>query len=241
MGSFLNAWIWRTRENLSVASGRSMCPHCRQRIAWYDNIPVISWLILKGKCRKCRMAISIQYPVVEFICGVLFLFVAVLRKGSEFYSLEMIRDCIIVFFLLFIFIYDYKHQEIPDKASLPLAVILFFVSLAERWHSVPNMFLGIAVGGGFFFVQYYLSNGRWIGGGDVRLGLLMGVILGWPNILAGLIFAYVFGAAVSVIQIAFKKKNLKSETPFGVYLTLGTFVMMFWGDKLVGWYIGLLK
>ncbi len=242
VGSFLNAWIWRTRENLSIVSGRSMCPRCRKQILWYDNIPLISCFLLKRKCRHCQEKISWQYPAVELAMGILFLLVAYLRKGENtFVTLEMLRDLGIVFFLVFIFIYDLKYKEILDMAVLPLTIIVYLASVAENWQTWQSMIIGAAIGAGFFFVQFFISNGKWIGGGDIRLGLLMGVILSWPNIIVGLILAYVLGAVISLTQVVLKKKNLESETPFGTYLTVATFIVMFWGDQIVGWYLGLLN
>ena len=102
------------------------------------------------------------------------------------------------------------------------------------------MLIGAIIGSGFFFLQYIISKGKWIGGGDVRLGFLMGIILGWPNILFGLFMSYILGAIAGLFLIIKNKRNIKSEVPFGTYLTLGTFIAMFWGEKIVGWYLGLL-
>lgn len=241
-GSFLNASVWRTRENLTILKGRSMCPHCRQKINWYDNIPLISFVILKGKCRFCKGKISWQYPVVELVMGLVFLITAIYGHGTEtFMTPELLRDWGIIYALVFIFVYDLKYQEILDRSTLPFAVGLYLLSLALNWHPWWSMLLGAAIGSGFFLVQFLVSKGKWVGGGDIRLGLFMGVILGWPYIILALMLAYVMGAIASLFLIAFKNKNLKSETAFGTYLSLATLASMFWGKVIVDWYVGLLK
>jgi len=227
---------------MRITQGRSMCPACHTQLAWYDNIPVFSFLHLGGRCRTCRSKISSQYIIVELIIGILFVFEAWNHNIlSNFLSPELVRDWAIIFFLAFIFLYDWKYQEIVDFTTIPTSIILFLMSVASGWHTWQSLFLGILVGGGFFLLQYLISKGRWIGGGDVRLGMFIGVILGWPNIIVSLFLAYVLGALVSLIQVARQKKEFDSQVPFGVFLTVATLVAMTWGDQLVGWYLGLIK
>jgi prepilin signal peptidase PulO-like enzyme (type II secretory pathway) len=244
-GSFLNAWVWRTKVSLSVARGRSMCTACKKQLVWYDNIPLFSFLFLRGKCRKCEKNISMQYPVVEFVTGGLFLFVAwyyqVSFASMSFVSLEFFRDIGIIFFLIAIFIYDLLYKEIWDRWTIFPAAVLFILAIMFGWHSWHSMLIGIAIGAGFFLLQYIVSRGKWIGGGDIRLGVFMGVILGWPQILLALMLAYISGAFIGIILILMKKKKLASETPFGTYLALATFVTMFWGERIVAWYLSLIK
>ncbi len=242
-GSFLNACLWRTRENLSIVRGRSICPHCRHQLAWFDNIPLFSFFILlRGKCRYCRAPISWQYPLVELATGLLFLLVAGRYQGNDiFITPEMVRDWLIICFLIFIFVYDLKHQEILDRATLFPAIIFYLFFISMRWESWDNLLLAAVVGGGFFFVQYFISQSKWIGGGDIRLGIFMGVLLGWPKIVLALALAYVVGALASVFLIWTKKSTLKSETPFGTYLVFATFIAMYWGEGIIQWYLGLLK
>lgn len=240
-GSFLNAWVFRTRENIRIVSGRSMCIFCHRQLAWYENIPIFSFIFLKGKCRTCRKEISWQYPLVELALAIVFVLTA-LWHGAEPFILTapLLRDWILVFNLAFIFLYDLRYGEILDGPTIPTAILLFFFSLPLGWHTWQSMLIGIAVGAGIFLFQYLISSGKWIGGGDIRLGLLMGVILGWPNILVALLLAYVFGGLISVFLIWGKKTNLQSETPFGTYLTAATFVAMFFGGTIINWYLRML-
>ena len=241
-GSFLNAWVFRTHENIKVSAGRSMCIFCHRQLAWYENIPLFSFIFLRGKCHTCRKQISWQYPLVELAIAIIFVLTALWRGADPFVlTAPLLRDWILVFNLAFIFLYDLRYGEILDGPTIPTAILLFFFSIPLGWHTWQGMLIGIAVGAGLFLFQYLISSGRWIGGGDIRLGLLMGVILGWPNILVALLLAYVFGGLISLLLVWGKKKDLQSETPFGTYLTAATFVTMFFGEAIINWYLGMLR
>ena len=241
LGSFINSWVWRTRENLGIVRARSMCPRCRYVVRWYDNIPLLSFFALRGRCRNCERRIIWQYPAVELWGGVLFLAVTVWHGlGPWIFSLELIRDWVVLIFLTFVFIYDLQYRQILNFTTLLPAGVLFFLAIVFGWQDASAMLLGVLAGSGFFLLLYLLSKGAWIGGGDVRLGLFMGVILGWPKILVALLFAYIIGATVSLGLILLKKKTLKSETPFGTYLVIGTMIAMFYGERISNWYLGLL-
>ena len=242
IGSFLNVWVWRTRENLSVARGRSLCPNCRVTIAWYDNIPLLSYLFLRGRCRHCQYYISCQYPLVELWTGLAAVVAAIVYTSTPFHAdLRLVRDWIIIFFLTFVFLYDMRYKEIFTHHTVYPGVGIFIVSLITGWNTWQSMTLGVLFGAGFFLFQYVVSKGKWIGGGDVRLGFFMGIILGWPDILVALFLAYILGALVSVILLIQHKKQLSSETPFGTYLVIGTFVAMYWAPTIIEWYVRILS
>ena len=160
--------------------------------------------------------------------------------GAWVFSIELFRDLVILVFLTFIFIYDLQYREIFNFATVIPGVALFLTALVFGWQDLPSMLAGVLVGAGFFLLLYLLSKGAWIGGGDVRLGFFMGVILGWPKILAALLFAYIIGAVVSLILVLAGKKTLKSETPFGTYLVVGTMIALFGGEALIKWYVAFL-
>ncbi len=240
MGSFLNAWIWRTREQLPIYTGRSMCPTCHKTIRAIDNIPIISFLLLKGKCHFCKRPISWQYPLVELLLATLFTLAAFIHLQGEFILAAVIRDCILIFLLVFIFVYDFCYREIWDHVTTIPALFYAPIALFVGWQEWQSMLLGALVGAGFFLLQYALSRGRWVGGGDVRMGLFMGTILGFPNILVALLLAYVLGAVWSMILIGVKKKNMKDSTPFGTYLAVATLITFWWGNSILQWYMGLL-
>lgn len=241
VGSFLNASIWRVREGIPISKGRSLCPHCRHTLQARDLVPIFSYMTLGGQCRYCKKHISEQYPIVELATGILFLLVAVLHRENAFFpDPELIRDLVAVSLLVFIFVYDFLYMEILDRATTVPAALFFIAGAVYGWLTWQSMLIGIVIGAGFFLVQYVVSKGRWIGGGDIRLGLFMGVILGFPRILLALFLAYIIGAAVSLFLIAMKKKQLASETPFGTYLAIATGISLFWGRDIIHWYVGLI-
>ena len=242
IGSFLNALVWRIFVGKKIFFDRSMCPKCKHKLVWYDNIPLFSFLFLKGRCRYCREKISWQYPLLELASGVLTAFVFYFYNSrSIVFPLEMWRDIVIIWFLLFIFVYDLRYQLITDFSVLLPAGVLFFFNLYFAWLTWQSMLFGLIFGAGFFALQYIISKGAWIGGGDVRLAVFMAVILGFSNTLFALFLAYIIGAIVGVILIVNKKKKKMDAVPFGTFLTLATFVAMFWGDMIVNWYLSLIR
>ena len=226
IGSFLNCLIWRLHKKKKI-TGRSICTKCTQQIAWFDNIPVVSFIILRGKCRNCNKSISWQYPLLELITGILFVIaftVEIENWGLDVYSLisnfkfqiALFRDFFLISIMIVIFVYDLRWYLILDRVSLPACIIVFILNLVlgYEWQ---NLFLSGIIGGGFFLFQFVISKGKWIGGGDIRLGLLMGFALGWPNILIALFLAYISGSVIGIGLIFFKKKQLSSKIPFGVF------------------------
>jgi len=238
LGSFLNALEYRLYKKISIFDKWSKCPKCSKHIKAYDNIPVLSFILLRAKCRFCKKSISWQYPLVELWVGLSFVFVFWFRAGS---ITEIVRDLVVVWVLSFIFIYDLKYMEVLDSITLPAAAFIFLLNINHQIYTWQNMLLAAFVAGGFFLAQYVISNGRWIGGGDIRIGILMGVVLGWPNVVFGLGLAYIIGAVSSVFLLSLKKKKMTDQIAFGTYLTIATFVALFWGGRVVDWYLGLLS
>lgn len=231
VGSFLNVVIWRLHSNESVVFGRSHCPHCRHDLAIGDLLPLLSFALLGGRCRYCRGKISWQYPAVEAITGLLFLLVYWLGGGW----LALLSHLIAVSALVVIFVYDWRWQEIPDEVTLPaIAIILLLNWLANP---LSLSFLIAAIAGAIFFaVQYYFSDGRWVGGGDIRLGALTGAILGWPSCLVAIFLAYLSGAGVGLYLLARKKATGKTALPFGTFIAPATIITMLWGPQIIHWY-----
>jgi prepilin signal peptidase PulO-like enzyme (type II secretory pathway) len=252
VGSFLNCVIYRLETGESFLKGRSHCPHCKHVLGWKDLIPILSFIILKGKCRYCGKKISFQYPIVELATGILaFLFFKPLILNPTISNLQSaIYNFLISCFLIVIFFFDLKHYIIPDKVIYPA----IFVS--GIWYFVFGIFLNFypkseirytlysAIGASLFFLFIYLiSKGKWLGFGDVKLAILMGIFLGFPKILVALFFSFFIGAIIGIGLILTKKKTLKSEVPFAPFLVLGTFIALFFGEKIISWYLNffLLK
>jgi prepilin signal peptidase PulO-like enzyme (type II secretory pathway) len=256
IGSFLNALIYRLHHKHGIVFQRSFCPQCRKQLTWRELIPLVSFFAQLGKCRGCRKKISWQYPIVELATGVLFA-LAYYHVGRQCQLSPVLFNCYIVqllsqwFFisvLTVIFVYDLRWQLILDKITLPaigigilFGVINVFVSGASLAGWLVNSSIAIAIGGGFFLLQFLISKGTWIGGGDIRLGALMGVILGFPNVIWALVLAYLAGAIVAVVLLSTGRKKWSSQVPFGTFLSLATVAVFYWGDKIINWYWNLFS
>lgn len=234
LGSFLNALMWRIHVGRSISRGRSMCPSCHTELRALELVPILSFLVQRGKCRNCLEQISWQYPLVEFFVG--FLFVLVYQFVGQDASLLPLY-WYVVLVLTIVFVYDLRYQLILDSVVLPAIVIVFVVHIIMSPASLILYVIGLVLGGGFFLAQFLVSRGTWIGGGDIRLGAFMGVLLGWKLLLVALFLAYIVGAIMSLILVALKKKQMASKTPFGTYLSVATFVTLLWGQQVLDWYL----
>ncbi len=241
VGSFINATEYRLAQSKRVfwdkgkGFTRSACTHCDTTISATDLIPLLSFLFLRGRCRSCRKKISWQYPLVELVSGLLFVCAAV-RFG---YGLEALAIAFFFGILLFIFLYDYKHQLILDVVSVPAMIFAGAVGVLLG-KELLDLVIGAAIGGVFFWLQYAVSRGKWIGGGDIRLGILMGLMLGWKVTIAALVLAYVGGALVAVALLLQKKAQMQSRIPFGTFLSAATFICLLFGEEIIDWYFQLL-
>lgn len=252
IGSFLNALIWRLHSGDSMMT-RSMCPKCKHQLAWYDNIPLVSFVLLGGRCRYCRQAISWQYPAVELTVGILF--VLVFQQAASYFFLPsvfliLIKSWFVVAVMVLIFVYDLRWYLILDKVTLPAGIVLSAFWLIEKSQQTGllaarntwlELLITLAIGYGFFALQYYGSKGKWLGGGDVKLGLVMALALATPNrIMAAIFLAYIMGAATGLVLIAFGKKELGSKLPFGTFLAVATVAVLLYGEPLITWYLQLI-
>ena len=226
---------------MGIRGGRSMCVSCQKKLHWYENVPLASYVALHGKCLVCKAQIPFDYFLVELITPILFIWLSIYHlRFPVFNSGHMLRDVIFVILLIIIFVYDAKYQMILSGVVWAGAAIGLAFNFFVLQYSFFSLLIGVVVGGGFFLLQYLISKGRWVGGGDVRLGTMMGLWLGWPNVLAALFVAYVVGAISAIPLLVFKKKEMRSEIPFGTFLAVGTVVAMFWGNFLINWYGGLV-
>ena len=264
VGSFLNCIIYRLETGESFLKGRSYCLHCRHILNWPDLIPVFSFLILKGKCRYCSQKISWQYPLVELATAIIFL-----TLYYNFFTMVNLLQFIFLLaiscFLIIIFVYDLKHYIIPDKIIYPAIAIALIYQLFRIWNLHPlcgypvsnfaphffksggsnfrmlaNPLLSAILAGLFFLIIVLISRGKWMGVGDIKLAFLIGLILGFPKILVALFLAFLIGAIIGLGLIISGKRTLKSEVPFGPFLVSGTFIALFWGQRIIDWYLQLL-
>jgi len=235
IGSFLNCVIYRLETSKSFLKGRSFCPHCNHKLALFDLIPVFSFICLKGKCRYCAKKISLQYPLVEIVTGFLFLLTAIYFGIDSFLMFFLF---LLLPFLIVIFVYDFKHYIIPDRVVYPaIGLTLFYQLLSNKsLDIILNPLFSAFSAASFFIIIILFSKGRWMGWGDVKMGFLMGLLLGSPNIILALVLSVFSGALVGVLLIILEKKTLKSQVPFGPFLIFGTFIAMFWGVEVINWY-----
>lgn len=254
-GSFVNALVWRIHEqdkpkakrakvNLSITQGRSVCPSCKHILGPLDLIPVVSWLLLRGKCRYCKEPISVQYPAVELLTGVLFV-ISYLLWPYGFAALG-IAQLIIWLALLVILValaaYDIKWMLLPDRLTLPLgtlvaAQVFTVASIQMEWWGIVQAAIGALCLGGLFWVLFQVSGGRWIGGGDVKLGAVLGFLVGGPvaSILL-LFFASLIGTIVTFPLLLTGNKALTRKVPFGPFLIAAAIIVYLCGATIISWY-----
>jgi len=256
VGSFLNCLIYRLEKNKNFISGKSQCPNCGHQLAWHDLIPLVSFFILKGNCRYCHQKISLQYPLVELFTGIIFILVFYYFLNLPFANWQLVITTIVFYwliscFLILVFVYDFRYSIIPDKISYPAILITFAYQGFRVWNfghwdlfacpeanlscfgGIWNFLIAAIIGSGFFFLLYTLSHGKAIGFGDVKLGFLIGLILGWPKILVGLWISFLIGGLIAILLVVLKKKTLKSKIPLGPFLVFGTFAAIFWADQII--------
>lgn len=231
IGSFLNVCIYRIPQNISVADGFSFCPECKNRIIPLDLIPVFSYLFLKGSCRHCKTHISIKYPLVELLTGVLFALVYFQKGFTPTAGLTLI----LVAILVVISFIDLEHQIIPDGlviVTIVLGILNIFVSGKGPLEHVIGFFAVSLI----LLLVAILSNGG-MGGGDIKLMAAAGLFLGWKLILLSLVVASIVGSFISIGLLVSKKADRKSMIPFGPFLSIGILISCLFGDQIISWYL----
>ena len=245
IGSFLNCVVYRLEKKEKI-TGRSFCPQCKTKLSWSDLFPVFSFLFLLGRCRYCRKKISIQYPIVEIATGLVFLliFSAGVPTGSGpalgWNLLNLAFLFYIASVLIVIFVYDLRYYLIPDRILFPAIAIGATYRIFENLYSLGGLIsfvYAVLIGAGFFLFIFLISKGRWMGFGDVKLAVLMGLILGLPSVFPALFLAFFFGAIIGIITMIFGNKSLKSEMPFAPFLITGTFIAVLYGGHIIQWYL----
>ena len=244
IGSFLNVLIYRYKKSENFLVSRSFCPKCHHKLFWYDLIPLFSFFLLKGKCRYCEKSISFHYPLVEFLTGALFCFV--------FYKLEInfpffIYFSVISLLLILIFFYDLKYYIIPNVTVYSLIVFTFIFNLfsevfpevsgfVPKYSILNTLFTAFGITFCFFLI-FLISQGKWLGFGDVKFVFFMGLFLGFPKILVAIFCASFFGSIIGLALIVLGKKGFKSEIPFGPFLIIGTYFALLYGQNFINWYL----
>ena len=236
IGSFLNVVIVRLPRNESLVTPRSRCPACGTQLHWLDNIPVLSFMLLRGRCRECATAISWRYPIVE--AGMAVLFALAAWRSTSF------ADLVIAWLFLSalgaIAGIDLEHQIIPDRITLPGIAVGFVTSFLGTRVSWLDSLLGILAGGGILFAVIVVSGGG-MGGGDMKLGAMMGAFLGYKLALLALFLAVILGGAVALALLSTQIRSRKDPIPFGPFLAVASAVAMLWGEACVAWYVRMFS
>lgn len=242
IGSFLNVCIYRIPLGESVAKERSHCMQCGHQLSWYELIPLVSWVVLRGKCRKCHAKISAQYPVVEALNGILYVVIFYVHGFTEelsvVYDISLIAEsviyCLMTSALIVLTVIDERTGEIPVGINIFLLVlgIAETVLAHEVWLS---HIIGMVVVSGFLELIYLLSKGSAIGGGDIKLMAAAGLILGWEKIVLAFFIGCILGSVIHLTRMKLTKAD--HVLAFGPYLSAGIFVAAVWGTQLIHFYI----
>lgn len=249
VGSFVNVLILRLPESKSLG-GRSHCPHCRHILSSRDLIPVLSFVLLRGKCRYCKARISKRYPTTELVTALMFAFAGtVVNQNERTWLLSLIFILLTIIFLIVVFVVDFEHYVILDVVVFPAAAVFLLLRLLEDF-IIPTVFfrdsslvsgLLAALAGFIFFGAIWLfSRGRWMGLGDVKFMIPFGLILGFPLVFVGIMSSFIIGSLVSIPLLISGSKQLKSRVPFGTFLAAALVFAMFWGEPVLNWYLALI-
>jgi leader peptidase (prepilin peptidase)/N-methyltransferase len=241
VGSFLNVCIFRVPKEESIVTPGSHCPHCKTPIRFYDNIPLVSYLLLKGKCRHCNEPISFQYPLIEGLTAICS-FVIIIKFGP---SLNYLFYFSFVAALIVITVIDLYYQIIPDVISIPGIGVGLLGSLFFPGITFLDSLIGVLVGGGSLFLvatlYQWLFKREGMGGGDVKLLAMIGGFLGWKSVILTILLSSFIGSIVGILVMIFKGKDFKTAIPFGPFLSIGAVISLFYGEFIIGWYFGLRR
>jgi prepilin signal peptidase PulO-like enzyme (type II secretory pathway) len=243
VGSAINAIVWRLYVGRSWVRGRSMCPECKHKLAAKDLVPVFSWLVLGGKCRYCKAKIHWQYPVVEIITAGLFaLSASRMMPQTWLDGLQLALWLVMLTMLIVLTVYDFRWMILPDKVVYPailLAGVWLMLGATEAFdlHTLAGPTEAAVLAGAMFYALAAISKGRAMGGGDIKLVFLMGLLLGLKGTMLALLIAFNTGAIFGLLMLALHRKKRRDHIPFGPFLVLGTLVAFLYGQDIVQWYL----
>jgi leader peptidase (prepilin peptidase)/N-methyltransferase len=256
-GSFVNALVWRIHEqnkkrkpqsvNLSILNGRSICPNCKHQLAWYDLIPLFSWAALRGRCRYCKKPIAKQYPLVELAQALVFASSYIWWPGGLHGSGDwvlFISWLLTSVGLMALLVYDTKWMLLPNRILYPTFYVTFAGRLTfligfedHKGHALLMWVLSVAVASGIFWLLFVISQGKWIGFGDVRLGLITGTVLADPGkSFLMIMLGSLLGTLFILPALVAGKKNLASKLPYGPFLIGAAFICVLFGGSILDWY-----
>lgn len=233
IGSFLNVCIYRIPKKEDIVKVRSHCMSCGYKLEWYDLVPLFSYLFLRGRCRKCKTKLSVQYPLIEATNGILYVII-VLINGA---NVDSLLYCLLASALLTLSVIDFRTYEIPIGINI-FILALGLVRVATHYSDWLNYLIGLLCVSTFLAVIYYASKGRGIGGGDVKLMAVCGLVLGWKLIILAFFIGCILGAVIHVARM--KISGESHVLAMGPYLSAGVFIAMLWGNRMIEWYFSFL-
>jgi len=238
VGSFCNVCIYRIPRKESIIYPASHCPSCHTTISAKDNIPLLSYILLKGRCRNCGSKISIQYPIVELLTGLIYLIIYLIYC----LSIQSLIYIILSSALIIIAFIDLNEQIVPDVISLPGIGVGLILSFFVPYISFINSALGVLVGGGIILIiglaGSVIFKKEAMGGGDVKLTAMIGAFLGWRYIIISLFLGFFLGALAGIFLVLSKIKSKEDMVPFGPFIVFGSLITLLYGDKIISWYLG---
>jgi leader peptidase (prepilin peptidase)/N-methyltransferase len=237
LGSFMNVCIYRLPRGLSPVRPRSGCPSCGHMLAWYENLPVISYLVLRGRCRACRAPISLMYPIIEFLTGAVFLAAYVWYGPGPVLLVRLV----FAWAMIALFVIDLQHQILPNVITIPGIIVGVLANVLAGPGWVASL-IGAAVGAGSLFaiaeIYYRVRHEEGLGMGDVKMLGMIGAFLGWKLVLVTLVISSFLGSIVGVVVLIAKKESLKYALPYGTFLAIAAIIAAVGGDGILDWYLG---
>ena len=241
VGSFLNVCIYRLPIRKSIVWPASACTKCGHKLSWYENVPIVSWVVLRARCRQCGEPIAMRYPIVEALTGAMFAIAWWYYGPGLLLASRLVFGCA----LLVLFAIDLEHHLLPNAITLPGIVVGFVFSVISGEPGWIDSAIGIVVGGGMLFaiaeVYYRVRKEEGLGMGDVKMLAMIGAFLGWRLTLLTLMFASLSGTIVGLALIVSKRGSLKYALPFGTFLALGAAAAATVGQPLLDWYVNLWR
>lgn len=230
IGSFLNVLIYRLPKKENIVTTRSHCMNCGYQLKWYDLVPIFSFLALGGRCRKCKTRISVQYPVIEALNGILYLIIFI-RFGM---SVDSLLYCLLFSALLTLSVIDFRTYEIPVGINV-FILLLGLVRVVTDWNNWPDYLIGFLAVSVFLYLIYIVTKGRGIGGGDVKLMAVCGLVLGWKLVVLGFFLGCIIGSICHLIRM--KVSDADHVLAMGPYLSVGVMIAALFGNQMIHWYL----
>ncbi len=238
VGSFLNVCIFRIPKHETIVTKNSHCMKCDSRLKWYDLVPLVSWIVLRGKCRVCKEPISKQYPIIEAVNGIAWLMIYFIRGFKYDLVYDVTTVCYMALFsaLLVLSVIDFRTLEIPLGCNVFILAV-GLIHLVVDYSNWLQYVIGLTAVSLFLYIIYVVSKGRGIGGGDVKLMATCGLLLGWKLNIVAFIIGCILGSLIHILRMKISKED--HVLAMGPYLSMGVMISALWGDMIIAWYMGL--